>query len=91
MLSRQRDSEFDPYLILQIRPGASWEQIKAAYHAQAKTYHPDRYANAELPTEVKEYLAVMARRINAAYAALEPVSSPRTAARAEPVYTSSAR
>ena len=30
---------------------------KAAYHARSRVYHPDRYASAELPNEVREYLA----------------------------------
>ena len=45
-------------------------EIREAYFALAKVYHPDRYATAELPTEVIEYLFAMARRINAAHAAL---------------------
>jgi hypothetical protein len=56
----------------------------------AKAYHPDRYATAELPQEVSDYLAAMARRINAAHAALEtPIK--RQAARPEPVFTSPGR
>ena len=39
------------------------DEIRQAYFAQAKVYHPDRYATAELPTEVIEYLFAMARRI----------------------------
>ena len=92
--ARLRDGEFDPYRILGLEPGASWEEIKLAFHAEAKAYHPDRYANAELPKEVSDYLAVMVRRINAAYAALEaPMQSKRQAAklRTEPVYSSRPR
>ena len=47
-------------------------------------------ANAELPTEVVEYLFAMARRINAAYAALN-VEQKKQAARAEPVFMSAGR
>ncbi len=85
---------FDPFVILGVRPGASQEEIRAAYHALAKAYHPDRYANAELPEEVSEYLASMARRVNAAYAALDESHRAvrrKSEARVEAVYTSQPR
>jgi DnaJ-like protein len=81
---------FDPYAVLRIGEGASREEVRQAYLVLAKAYHPDRYATAELPEEVREYLAAMARRINAAHAALE-TSQRKQAARAEPVFTSPAR
>lgn len=60
----------DPYDTLGIPRGAPLSDVKKAYHKLAKLYHPDRYANAELPEEVSVYLAGMARRVNAAYAAI---------------------
>lgn len=81
---------FDPHGVLGLRAGASREEVRAAYFALAKAYHPDRYATAELPAEVRDYLAAMARRINAAHAALE-VPHKRQAVLAEPVFTSSGR
>jgi curved DNA-binding protein CbpA len=70
--------------------GASREEARQAYFRLAKDYHPDRYATVELPKEVRDYLAAMARRINAAHAALEtPIK--RQAARPEPVFTSPGR
>lgn len=93
--ARVRDLDgFDPYSILGVPAGAAFDDIKAAWHRLAKVYHPDRYSSAELPTEVAEYLAVMARRINAAYAALESANqSVRRAAsgRSTPVYSSGTR
>lgn len=92
--ARSRDGEFDPYRVLGLEPAASWEEVKTAYHAQSKIYHPDRYATAELPREVRDYLAAMARRINAAFAALEPsVLARREAAklRQAPIYSSPGR
>jgi hypothetical protein len=93
--ARLKDADgFDPHAILGVRLDATPDEIRNAYHARAKTYHPDRYANAELPGEVSDYLASMARRVNAAYAALEePIKVTRRAAqnRAEPVYTSPVR
>lgn len=63
----------NPYAILGVAQNATPEEIRKAYVALAKAYHPDRYANAELPPEVLEYLFTMVRRINAAHAALENV------------------
>ncbi len=81
---------FDPHRVLGVPAGAGREEMRAAYFALAKTYHPDRYATAELPEEVRDYLAAMARRINAAHAALD-VPERKRAARAEPVFTSQGR
>jgi hypothetical protein len=81
---------FDPHVILGIGAGANREEVRGAYFMLAKTYHPDRYATAELPDEVRHYLAAMARRINAAYAALD-VPERKRAARAEPIFTSPGR
>jgi hypothetical protein len=61
---------FDPHAILGVRAGASRNEVRQAYLRLAKTYHPDRYASVELPAEVRDYLTAMARRVNAAHAAL---------------------
>ena len=94
-LARMRDADgFDPHAILGLPLGAPFENVRAAYLGKAKTYHPDRYANAELPDEVKRYLEDMARRINAAFSALEePHQQSRQNAvhRLAPVYSSPAR
>ena len=37
----------NPYEILEIAPGASADEIKAAYHRLAKKWHPDRFSGAE--------------------------------------------
>ena len=72
LAQRVRDLDgFDPHTILGVKPGAAWEDVRSAYLAHAKTYHPDRFANAELPPEVAGYLSSMLRRLNSAYAALE--------------------
>jgi hypothetical protein len=91
---RSRTDEFDPHQILGIAPGADWEAVRQAYLQLSKTYHPDRYAAAVLPEEVTEYLSVMVRRINAAYAALEVPRQvvKQAAVRAStPIYTSQPR
>jgi DnaJ domain len=93
--ARLRDMDgFDPHAILGVARTASWEEVKIAYHRLAKTYHPDRYSSAELPPEVADYLAAMARRVNAAFAALEApqlVKKQAMATRAAPIYTSPVR
>ena len=86
--------DFDPHQVLGVPYGTPWDEVRQAFVQRSKVYHPDRYANAALPEEVKDYLAAMARRINAAYAALEiPHQATKTAAaqRAEPIYTSQPR
>ena len=79
-------SNFDPFAILGVKAGYTREEARGAYLRLAKTYHPDRYAAAELPPEVRDYLAAMARRVNAAYDALEGRQKKR-ADKQEPVFT----
>jgi hypothetical protein len=94
-LARMRDADgFDPYAVLGLPLGARFEDVRAAYLGKAKSYHPDRYANAELPEEVKRYLEDMARRVNAAFSALEePHQQKRQNAvqQLAPVYSSPSR
>ena len=85
---------FDPYSVLGVVRGATFDEIRQAFVRLSKLYHPDLYANVALPGEVKDYLAAMARRINAAYHALEaPIQSEKRATieKAKPVFTSSQR
>jgi hypothetical protein len=85
---------FDPYRVLGVSEQATFDDVRHAFHTLSKAYHPDRYATAELPGEVRDYLSAMSRRINAAYAALEaPELAKRnaTAGRTEPVYSRAAR
>lgn len=85
---------FNPYDILGVDLDAPWDVIRPAFFKLAKTYHPDRYATAELPDEVTVYLAAMARRINAAYTTLEAKNLVRKEAaslRQAPIYVSPGR
>ncbi len=95
LAQRLRDLDgFDPWQILDLARGTSWEETRSAYHRLAKIYHPDRYASAELPDEVKTYLSGMARRVNAAYSALEASHAQKrqyAGLKQEPIYTTGAR
>ena len=72
LAARVRDMDgFDPHTILGVPSTASIDEVKAAWHRLSKRYHPDRFSNVVLPEEVAEYLSVMARRVNAAFQAVE--------------------
>ena len=77
---------FDPYKVLGIPANASRDDARDAYLKLAKSYHPDRYAATDLPREVREYLAVMVRRINAAHDAIQSQAR-KKAAKQEPIFT----
>ena len=62
----------DPYRILGVGKSAARDEIRAAYLALARMYHPDRFASSELPPEVADYIDAMTRRINIAYADIVP-------------------
>ena len=92
---RVRENEtFDPYLVLGLEQDASFDAVRASYLKLSKIYHPDRFTGLDLPSEVRDYLSIMARRVNAAFAALEaPVVAAKRAAlaKAAPIYTSPQR
>jgi DnaJ-domain-containing protein 1 len=77
---------FDPLAVLGLKAGATREEARDAYVRMAKIYHPDRYAAVELPREVRDYLAAMVRRVNAAHQALENAQR-KQAAKQEAVFT----
>jgi len=93
--ARMHDSgDFDPYGVLGVVQGASWDDVRAAYLKLSKAYHPDLYTSVALPDEVRDYLAAMARRINSAYRALEvPHQAAKRAVveKAKPIFTSQPR
>lgn len=61
---------FSPHSVLKVSESASRDEVREAYHRLVKIYHPDRFATAELPSEVSDYINAMVRRINVAYSAL---------------------
>ena len=91
-LPKERDgAAFDPHAVLGITKGCAPEEVRRAYLRLSMTYHPDRYATAELPTEVHAYLQSMARRINTAYELLQDETAHvarAAAARSGPIYES---
>ena len=53
----------DPYKILGVSPAATDDEIKAAYRALARKYHPDKYRDSDLAEMAGEKM----KEINAAY------------------------
>lgn len=56
----------DPYEVLGVRPGATADEVKAAYRELAIKYHPDKYAGSDLADLAAEKM----REINEAYDAI---------------------
>jgi DnaJ domain len=69
--------QFNAWVVLGVASGSAEEKIKSAYRNLVKTYHPDRFANMDLPPEMKEYAAAMLSRINIAYDHVARASAPR--------------
>ena len=63
----------DPYEILGLKPGASHEEIRAAYHRAAQAYHPDKVSH--LGPEFQELAGKKFIKIQQAYETLTKKSS----------------
>lgn len=59
----------DPWEVLSLQPGASDDDVSAAYRRMAQMYHPDKVTN--LGPELKQLADRKMREINAAYEALK--------------------
>ncbi len=66
-LSRIMD-ELDYYQILNVETGASTSDIRKAFHASSRTFHPD--ANRELTGELRDECRQISKRITEAYCVL---------------------
>jgi len=64
----------NPYEILGVREDATDEEIKDAYRALAKKYHPDRYQDEGL----KEMATEKMQKINEAYDAIKDIRAGKT-------------
>ena len=81
LAARQAELEkTDPHRLLGVPAGCDRDALRQAYIAKARAYHPDRFADTDLPPEVLQYLNAMARRINAVYDDLDEASraAPKT-------------
>ena len=71
---RQRhvhDGPVDPYLVLGIEEGASFEEVRRAYRKLAAEHHPDRMIARGVPPEAIAIATNRLAAINTAYAAIE--------------------
>jgi len=60
--------ELDYYQLLHLEPGASPRDIKLAFHATSRAFHPD--ANRHLEEELRTAVANIAKRVTEAYQVL---------------------
>ncbi|MBR5615605.1 MAG: J domain-containing protein [Clostridia bacterium] len=66
----------DPYKILGVSPTATDDELKQAYRALVRKYHPDKYANTDLADMANEKM----KEINAAYEEIQRMRREGTAA-----------
>ena len=59
----------DPYKVLGVAPNATDEEIKKAYRALARKYHPDKYRESDLADLASEKM----KEINAAYEEIQNI------------------
>jgi DnaJ-class molecular chaperone len=60
--------EIDYYQLIHVNRGATPTQVKQAYHATSRAFHPD--ANRHLPNELQSAVAKIAKRVTEAYSVL---------------------
>ena len=60
--------ELDYYQILNVEPGATTSDIRKAFHASSRTFHPD--ANRDLTGDLREQCRQISKRVTEAYCVL---------------------
>jgi curved DNA-binding protein CbpA len=73
----------NPYEILEIAPGASSEDIKAAYHRLAKQWHPDRFSGPE-KAAAEQRFRMLAEAFNMLKDTVRPEVPPQAPSQAPP-------
>ena len=71
----------EPHKVLGTAVGADLDTLRKAYITKARAYHPDRFADSDLPPEVLQYLNAMTRRINQVYDDLSDAANAANAAK----------
>src|SRR5689334_7255110 len=65
---RREPGPRSPWEVLEVSPSASSEEIRAAYQAKVRQYHPDKVAS--MGPELQEVAERHTKEINAAYEAV---------------------
>ena len=76
----------DPYSVLGVSPNASDDEIKSAYRALAKKYHPDNYINNPLADLAQEKM----KEINEAYDTIEKMRAGKSSSGSSHSYSNNA-
>lgn len=62
----------DPYVVLGVSRGDSWDTVQHAYRQHIELYHPDRYARRNPPEAVLKLLDRMAGRLGEVLEQIRP-------------------
>ena len=68
----------DPYKVLGVSPDATDDEVKKAYRALARKYHPDKYRDSDLADLASEKM----KEVNAAYEEIQNIRKNGGAAKA---------
>ena len=71
----ERDKLAEEYELLGVSPDASDDEVKRAYRAKAKKYHPDALRAQGLPDEMVDRANDMMAKLNAAWNEIEKARS----------------